>query len=211
MKKILRRLAFSMLIIFLIFEVGCAKSDVLMTYESRDEVPDLKTPDDFARDIYDLIVYGDLSDDLFYSKKMGVIMAHSPKGWMKDPHPCGLALIPKIDLKLEQLYSYANIPRYFEKTYGRTYRCDAPYKKEFLDNGEVAVSANIVFDSRNFCIEKKDLQKYFHGAIFSESRGGFIMKYRHQERNIVSVEIGSTAGVRQCVSSITFRQNLIEE
>ncbi|MGQ7936050.1 hypothetical protein [Paraburkholderia sp. D1E] len=166
-----------------------------------------KNPDEIAKNIYDLVTHDELADEQYYSEKMDVVMKGGEKGWVKDPAPCGLALIPKIDLKLEQRFSYSEIPWFFNKNYGRNFRCDQPYIKEFLPNGKIAVRAGMEIDFNKACITKGDLKKYFTKAIFSPDRGGFTMKYLQQGENSIYIEIWSTALEKKCVTSITLKQN----
>ena len=131
---------------------------------------------------------------------------------MRHPVPCGLSSPPpKTELKLVQRFGYEDIPWYFEPHFGRNYRCNQPYVKDFLPSGSVAVQGELLIDWNKICVTEDDLKKYFKDGDYSIERGGVVMKYIYQNKNLISLEVWTTAKERKCVTHVFFNQNHDEE
>ena len=148
------------------------------------EAPVPRNADEILQNLRDIVERGNLADEQYYSRKLGVVMKEANATWFKWHSPCEVVGVPAplfSGSKDERALYYSSVPWYFSKKSGMRPDCDIPYTKQLPVNGITRVDASISIDYGKVCITEDDIHKYFKNGSTSESmyqyrKNGFLVR-----------------------------------
>ncbi|MFB9127141.1 hypothetical protein E2553_40410 [Paraburkholderia dipogonis] len=158
-----------------------------------------------------LLTHAHLDDNINVSKILDVRLAggESETGRGDMIYACALQSYTNTKIWKGRRYRYEKEPAYFaSQPFPATSKCFNPYVVNNENPAHVSASLSININVNNVCITDSDIKRHFKDAYYSESRGGFSVRYRTGDVNDhIVLRIESTRTGKICANTIVLDQN----
>ncbi|SIO67352.1 hypothetical protein [Paraburkholderia phenazinium] len=158
-----------------------------------------------------LLKHARLDDDAYISRVLDVRLVggelESGRGDMI--YACALPSYTDARIWKGRRYRYDSEPAYLApQPFPATSKCYNPYVIDEKNPMHIAASLSINLNIKYVCIKLADVKMHFKDAYYSESRGGFGVRYRTGDmNNHIVMRIESTRAGEICVNTVVLDQN----